>query len=114
MNRTDGFITMDAADYCPTSTQAMRSWFAENGRKCYYAGPLIPQQKEDILSDPRSHQTKSFLDEKLTSHGEKSVIYVCRGPIIASLTVVVLTKGRLDFLRINVLAHGACEALGDI
>ena len=85
MNRTDGFITMDAADYCPTSTQAMRSWFAESGRKCYYAGPLIPRQKEDILSDPRSHQTQSFLDEKLASHGEKSVIYVCRGHMIASL-----------------------------
>ncbi|TBU34157.1 UDP-Glycosyltransferase/glycogen phosphorylase [Dichomitus squalens] len=79
MKRTDGFITFDAAEYCPTATESLRFWFAETGRKCYYAGPLVPQQKEEPLGDPRSYQIKTFLDQKLASHGEKSVIYISFG-----------------------------------
>ena len=73
MRITDGFITFDAADYSPETTKAVKQWFAETSRKAYYAGPLTPQNREDISN---GREVLTFLDERLTSPGEKSVIYV--------------------------------------
>ena len=72
----NGIITFDAADYAPDATKQYRALFEETGRKIYYAGPLIPQGVEDTSKDPRSEKISQFLDEKLASHGERSVIYV--------------------------------------
>ena len=76
MRKTDGVITFDAAEYSPETTEAVKAWFAETSRKAYYAGPLIPCAAEIVSNDARAHQFKLFLDDKVKSHGEKSVIYV--------------------------------------
>ena len=76
MRKTDGIITFDAAEYSPETTEAVKAWFAETSRKAYYAGPLIPCGAETVSNDTRAHQFKLFLDDKVMSHGEKSVIYV--------------------------------------
>ena len=72
----DGIITFDAAEYTPDTTKQLRAFFKETGRAIYYAGPLMPQGKEDASKDPRSEKILKFLDEKLASHGERSIIYV--------------------------------------
>ncbi|RPD61324.1 UDP-Glycosyltransferase/glycogen phosphorylase [Lentinus tigrinus ALCF2SS1-6] len=77
----DGIITFDAADYAPEITKQLRSYFEETGRKIYYAGPLIPEGEEDTSKDPRSEKISKFLEEKLVSHGERSVIYISFGSV---------------------------------
>ena len=76
MKESHGVITLDAAEYAPKATAALRSAFGETGRKAVYAGPLIPRTEEDTSSDPRSKKVQEFLDEHLASHGERSVVYV--------------------------------------
>ncbi|KAI0690405.1 UDP-Glycosyltransferase/glycogen phosphorylase [Cerioporus squamosus] len=81
LQKADGIITFDAADYAPEATKQIRSYFEETGRKIYYAGPLIPEGEEDTSKDPRSEKISQFLDEKLASHGERSVIYIAFGSV---------------------------------
>ncbi|EJF59052.1 UDP-Glycosyltransferase/glycogen phosphorylase [Dichomitus squalens LYAD-421 SS1] len=81
MGITDGFITFDAADYCPNTTKAIKEWFAQTSRKAYYAGPLIPQSKENVSDESHAQEVLAFLDRSLASHGEKSVIYVSFGSL---------------------------------
>ncbi|TFK85644.1 glycosyltransferase family 1 protein [Polyporus arcularius HHB13444] len=76
-----GIITFDAADYAPEVSKQIRSYFAETGRKIVYAGPLIPEGEEDTSKDPRSEKVSKFLEDKLASHGEKSVIYISFGSL---------------------------------
>ena len=76
MRTAHGMLTFDAAEYDPKTTQAMKAWFGETSRKVYYAGPLIPQGKEDTSRDARANNIQKFLDEKLVSHGKQSTIYV--------------------------------------
>ena len=87
----DGIITFDAADYTPDTTKQLRAFFKETGRTIYYAGPLMPQGKEDASKDPRSERILKFLDEKLASHGERSVIYVS-GKKCDTNVMLVLTR----------------------
>ena len=87
----NGIITFDAADYAPDATKQYRALFEETGRKIYYAGPLIPQGVEDTSKDPRSEKISQFLDEKLASHGERSVIYVS-GKKCDTNVMLVLTR----------------------
>ncbi|OSD00573.1 glycosyltransferase family 1 protein [Trametes coccinea BRFM310] len=85
--QTDGVLTIDAADYHPEATQAMREWLAETGRKMYYAGPLVPDSV--TIASPNqqeaegSHQLEvlDFLNEQLRKSGERSVIYVSFGSL---------------------------------
>ncbi|RPD68621.1 UDP-Glycosyltransferase/glycogen phosphorylase [Lentinus tigrinus ALCF2SS1-7] len=79
MDKAEGVVTFDAADYAPHATKQLRSYFAETGRKVYYAGPLIPRREEDTSKDPRSEEIAKFLDDKLASHGKGSVIYISFG-----------------------------------
>lgn len=80
INKADALITFDAADYQPQATDAVRQHFAEKSRKAYYAGPLMPsgaqaKEKEKINSE-NGGEIMAFLDEKLKSAGEHSVLYV--------------------------------------
>ena len=81
LQQTDGLITMDAAAYNPAITSAMREWFAETGRKVYYAGPLITSAQRpcspSLFVGQDSANIKAFLDRQLTRHGENSVLLVC-------------------------------------
>ncbi|KAI0745747.1 UDP-Glycosyltransferase/glycogen phosphorylase [Earliella scabrosa] len=81
LRQSHGVITFDAAEYAPKATHFLRSWYAETGRKAFYAGPLIPQTQEDTSTDPRSRKIQTFLDEHLVSHGERSVVYVSFGSL---------------------------------
>ncbi|TFK86898.1 glycosyltransferase family 1 protein [Polyporus arcularius HHB13444] len=79
--KTEGIVTFDAADYAPHAAKQLRAYYAKTGRKVYYAGPLIPQRQEDTSKDQRSEEVTKFLDEKLTSHGEGSLIYISFGSL---------------------------------
>lgn len=90
INKADALITFDAADYQPQATDAVRQHFAEKSRKAYYAGPLMPsgaqaKEKEKINSE-NGGEIMAFLDKKLKSAGEHSVLYVSvpRFPIIVN------------------------------
>ena len=93
LQKCDGVLTFDAADYCPLGTETMRAWFAETGRKVHYAGPLIPSRPEDTAADPRSARILQFLDEKLATNGAKSVIYVRSLSFYLYLRTVELITG---------------------
>ncbi len=80
IHKADGLITFDAADYHPQATAAVRQHFAEKSRTAFYAGPLMPSgaqaaAKEKINSE-NGGEIMAFLDEKLKSAGEHSVLYV--------------------------------------
>ncbi|KAL7279926.1 hypothetical protein ACG7TL_006335 [Trametes sanguinea] len=92
--QTDGILTIDAADYQPEVTAAMRAQLAETGRKMYYAGPLIAnaesgtssqrkQSAQDTADDlPAEHGQQGvldFMDAQLKTRGERSVMYVSFG-----------------------------------
>ncbi|KAI0780038.1 UDP-Glycosyltransferase/glycogen phosphorylase [Fomes fomentarius] len=81
VQKANGLLTFDAADYAPKAVSALRSLFAKTGRKAYYTGPLIPRTEEDTSKDPRSVKIQKFLDDKLVSHGEKSVVYISFGSL---------------------------------
>ena len=96
----DGIITFDAADYTPDTTKQLRAFFKETGRTINYAGPLMPQGKEDASKDPRSERILKFLDEKLASHGERSVIYVsmnCQGHVHPARSDAEIVLGQISF-----------------
>ncbi|TFK85643.1 glycosyltransferase family 1 protein [Polyporus arcularius HHB13444] len=57
-----GVITFDAAEYSPETTKQIQSYFAETGRKIYYAGPLIPEGQEETCKDPRSQEILTHAD----------------------------------------------------
>ncbi|KAI0706807.1 UDP-Glycosyltransferase/glycogen phosphorylase [Cerioporus squamosus] len=86
VREADGMVTFDAADYCPEATKAVRAWFAERKRKVYYAGPLIPQGRDAEANELKQSQQAEtivrFLEEKVASHGERSVIYVSFGSLL--------------------------------
>ncbi|CDO73252.1 hypothetical protein BN946_scf185008.g14 [Trametes cinnabarina] len=74
---TDGMITIDAADYHPQTTAAIRSWFAP--RPVYYAGPLVPREPPILPTDEDAADAMRFMDARLQSHGPKSVILISFG-----------------------------------
>ncbi|RDX55143.1 UDP-Glycosyltransferase/glycogen phosphorylase [Lentinus brumalis] len=81
LDKTEGIVTFDAADYAPHVANQLRAYYEKTGRKVYYAGPLIPQRQEDTSKDPRSQEVTKFLDEKLASHSEGSLIYISFGSL---------------------------------
>ncbi|KAI9064122.1 glycosyltransferase family 1 protein [Trametes sanguinea] len=74
---SDGLITIDAADYHPRTTAAIRSWFAP--RPAYYAGPLVSRVPRVLSTDQGAIDAMHFMDERLQSHGAKSVILISFG-----------------------------------
>ncbi len=85
---TDGIVTIDAAEYQPEATNAIRALYAERGSgSVFYAGPLLPSGAKAVLAEKTLSQNGAgimdFLDEKLKSVGERSVLYVSGAGIIA-------------------------------
>ncbi|RDX55144.1 UDP-Glycosyltransferase/glycogen phosphorylase [Lentinus brumalis] len=85
VREADGMVTFDAADYSPEAAKAVRAWFAERKRRIYYAGPLIPHGRDaeanELKQSQQSDKIVRFLEERLASHGENSVIYISFGSL---------------------------------
>ncbi|KAI8996244.1 hypothetical protein BD414DRAFT_558148 [Trametes punicea] len=108
--QADGVLTMDAAEYHPEVTSALREWFGERGRKIYYAGPLVANaesMQNQVPVDQPAHGSQGtpdgarpeedgqrgvlrFLDEQLKAHGARSVIYVSFGSMFWPLDTAKL------------------------
>ncbi|KAI9067512.1 glycosyltransferase family 1 protein [Trametes sanguinea] len=73
----DGMITIDAADYQPSMVAVIREWFAP--RPAYYAGPLVSPAPRVSATDQGAMDVTRFMDARLRSHGEKSVILISYG-----------------------------------
>lgn len=85
---TDGIVTIDAAEYQPEATNAIRAFYAERGSgEVFYAGPLLPSGSQAVSNEKVLAQNgtgiMNFLDEKLKSVGERSVLYVSGSCYIA-------------------------------
>lgn len=85
---TDGIVTFDAAEYQPKATDAIRGYYAEKGTgKVFYAGPLLPSGPQAVSNEKGLAQNgggvMDFLDEKLKSVGERSVLYVSSSCAVA-------------------------------
>ncbi|KAI0820402.1 UDP-Glycosyltransferase/glycogen phosphorylase [Trametes gibbosa] len=80
---TDGVVTIDAAEYHPSATCAMRAHFAPPGqpaRPVVYAGPLVPGSAHMSLRPPKvSVDVSAFLNRHLEVHGERSVLLISFG-----------------------------------
>ncbi|KAI9067516.1 glycosyltransferase family 1 protein [Trametes sanguinea] len=80
LREADGMITIDAAEYHPPTTAVVRAWFAP--RPAYFAGPLVPRTAgtEGVLdADQSAVEVTRFLDARLQSHGERSVMLISYG-----------------------------------
>lgn len=78
---THGIVTFDAADYQPKATNGIREFYAEKGTgQVFFAGPLLPSGSQAVSNEKSLAQNGNgvmdFLDEKLKSAGERSVLYV--------------------------------------
>ena len=83
LRETDGLVTIDAADYItPRTSEAVRTWFGE--RPVYFAGPLVSpvRASPDAFAKPEAASIKRFLDDRMASHGAKSVMLVSYYPLL--------------------------------
>ncbi|KAI0355640.1 UDP-Glycosyltransferase/glycogen phosphorylase [Trametes cingulata] len=82
---TDGFVTIDAADFQPKATAEVRKALAETSRRMFYAGPLLPSGQQAVRGEKQQSQNgneiMAFLDEKLAICGERSVVYISFGSL---------------------------------
>lgn len=76
----DGLVVAGPECLEPEAIAALRDWFAETSRPVYACGPLIPHGAQAVAFEkaqsPEASKIESFLDAKLASHGDHSVIYV--------------------------------------
>ncbi|KAH9893517.1 UDP-Glycosyltransferase/glycogen phosphorylase [Cubamyces lactineus] len=127
LQQTDGLITMDAATYNPAVTSAMREWFAETGRKVYYAGPLITSAQQpcspSLFVGEDSADIKAFLDRQLAHRGENSVLLISFGSmfwpmdstkLFAVLTVLIEQKVSFLMTRPSPYAQISDEILAKL
>ncbi|KAI0645537.1 UDP-Glycosyltransferase/glycogen phosphorylase [Trametes meyenii] len=114
---SDGLITFDTADYHPEATATARRLFGETSREVFYAGPLLPVGAQATLRETRNSNNgdkiMSFLDDKLTSRGERSVIYIAFGslfwpqdPAKVSAVLDVIMERNVPF----VMSHASAAA----
>ncbi|KAI8969618.1 UDP-Glycosyltransferase/glycogen phosphorylase [Trametes punicea] len=92
-HQIDGVLTMDAAEYHPEVTSALREWFGERGQKIYYAGPLLARTDASNGVRPGEDGQRDvlrFLDEQLKTHGARSVVYVSFGSMFWPLNTAKL------------------------
>ncbi|KAI0630197.1 UDP-Glycosyltransferase/glycogen phosphorylase [Trametes polyzona] len=117
MQDADGLITFDAAEYHPRATAAILQYYGKDSRKAIYAGPLLPAGEKAVSTEAfQSHnggEIMAFLDEKLKTAGERSVLYVSFGslfwpkdPTRLWAVIDVLIEKNVPF----VLSHGATFA----
>ncbi|EIW63502.1 UDP-Glycosyltransferase/glycogen phosphorylase [Trametes versicolor FP-101664 SS1] len=115
---TDGIVTIDAAEYQPEATNAIRAFYAERGSgEVFYAGPLLPSGSQAVSNEKVLAQNgtgiMNFLDEKLKSVGERSVLYLSFGslfwpadPAKIWAVVDVLIEKNVPFI----MSHGSSMA----
>ncbi|OJT07325.1 Anthocyanidin 3-O-glucosyltransferase 5 [Trametes pubescens] len=115
---TDGIVTIDAAEYQPEATNAIRAFYAERGSgSVFYAGPLLPSGAKAVSAEKTLSQNGTgimdFLDEKLKSVGERSVLYLSFGslfwpanPATIWAVIDVLIEKNIPF----VMSHGSSMA----
>lgn len=64
----------------PEAIQVMRDWFGRTNRKVIALGPFLPTGAQatanELLQSPMAAEIMSFLDQVVTSHGKKSLLYV--------------------------------------
>ena len=76
----DGLVCAVPECFEPEAIATLREWFAETSRPVYACGPLIPHGAQaaafEKAQSPEAAKIESFLDAKLASHGDHSVIYV--------------------------------------
>ncbi|KAH9927773.1 uncharacterized protein B0H18DRAFT_1118302 [Fomitopsis serialis] len=81
----DGLLIASPECYEPEAVAALRDWMAESSRPVYACGPLIPSGARAVafekLQGSEAAKVESFLDAKLASHGQHSVLYVSFGTI---------------------------------
>ena len=87
--------------------------------RSFHAGSQgLPQKLDDLNAQLGAFagtvdSIQKFLDDKLASHGEKSVVYVSTAKNTSSCVSMLLTTwGPPDFLWIAVLAFGQLEVVG--
>lgn len=99
----DGIVVAGPECFEPEGVAALRDWFAETSRPVYACGPLIPHGPQaaafEKAQSPEASKIESFLDAKLASHGDNSVIYVGIVPLFKlagyPLTGDCATRSRL-------------------
>ncbi|KAI0821606.1 UDP-Glycosyltransferase/glycogen phosphorylase [Trametes gibbosa] len=117
VKEVDGLVTFDAAEYQPKSTAAVQQWFERSSRRAFFTGPLVPEGDLAVANEAslsqNSDEISDFLNEKIKSHGEKSVLYIAFGSLfwpsdpakVWAVLDVLMEKG-IPF----VMSHGALSA----
>lgn len=83
----DGIICLANPSVEPEACAAYRTWFAP--RPAYFVGPLLPDetsvgdklansQEKELNGSPNGGEVKKFLDTIQKSHGNHSLLYVCK------------------------------------
>ncbi|KAI8985767.1 UDP-Glycosyltransferase/glycogen phosphorylase [Trametes punicea] len=83
IQQADGIFTMDAVEFDPETAEALRQWTGRISRKVYYAGPLLSSRRNApaFQVNGQGKEAMQFLDNKLSSSGERSVIYISFGTL---------------------------------
>ena len=59
------------------ANEAMKKWWAEDGKEVYGVGPLLPRTYWDTLpTDEGATDVREFLERMLGKYGKQSVILV--------------------------------------
>lgn len=108
----DGIVFAGPECFEPEGIAALREWFAESSRPVYACGPLIPHGTQaaafEKAQSPEAAKIESFLNAKLASHGDHSVIYV--GFVPCSLAGYSLTElYSIGLFWDDILPHGASQ-----
>lgn len=102
MEACDGIVLATPECYEPEAIAALRDWLAETSRPIYAIGPLIPSGAQaaafEKLQSSDAAKVESFLDAKLASHGEHSVLYV-------SLTFLRAGETSLTYMLPDILRN---------
>ncbi|OSX64471.1 glycosyltransferase family 1 protein [Postia placenta MAD-698-R-SB12] len=116
----DGVILATSDCYEPETTAALKKHFAQTSRSVHLCGPMIPcGAQARALEGEQCRDTveiEDFLESTLSSHGERSVLYVCG---IFSLGTVywpsepekvwafldVLVEMRIPFTTMQIMSH---------
>ncbi|KAI8989210.1 UDP-Glycosyltransferase/glycogen phosphorylase [Trametes punicea] len=86
LHMTDGMISIDAEDYHPEASAAMRDFMAQNNKEMYMTGPLIARghvlpHNDLVTSIDQADELTAFMNRQLKTRGEKSIIYVSFGSL---------------------------------
>jgi len=117
--KSDGVICTTPEVVEPESFAAFRDWFSEMGKSVHVIGPLIPHIKSsaavagEVKQSMNGNEIEAFLEKRLHSHGEKSMLYISFGSIFWSLEpekiwtfLDVIMEKKIPFI----MSHGSPDA----